>query len=974
MSSWHSFGLTIFAQVTAITFVAAIVMLVCRGAAVRHAMGVLALSFALGSPVMVLLLPKTHWLGRSESGLSFNSVNDAAPIVLGKSVSMIRHAELPQQQKNAQGVVLKSPTPLAANRAVSVSAISAPPESEKIRLAGNSFAVNRAAWIARGFNLLGILWTIGVVISISRFVARRAQLRQLAMSLQTASIPESIVEAVRSTLGLETLPAIAVSELAPMPLVLGCLRPVVVLPLRMVATSTATQLRDVLIHECAHIVRRDPYVLTAQRLAGILFWLHPGVYWLNSAISRSREEVCDNFVLKQGNSVGYAETLLKLAESCNLGRLAYTPLGLFARRWTLEARIAGILDTRRELDIRTHRTIPLIILILLGAIALQIGGMGGTRNVAYQLATDPPKPKRETKNVGTGEKVESDTATKKEKSRTISTIDCHVQGETGKDLADAKVVVSLSVSEEKDQLATHVDKGKTLKELTYKTDSKGRYRINIPAELAENPALRLSITVTHPDYLGRTIGPLAVQEFDMQEIDKDEPYWRYRQEGRSLIANTRLRRSHPLRGRVLLSNGSPAVGAKVSTRTKYRAYSWKYHDPDDYTSEDSAITDDQGWFDIVTDSPAVLRVDAQGEAPLIIDDLGKYHSPNLSDPANTFRLPTGIRPHGQVLTCDGKPIRGAVVYASRDFKWNEFDMLTGFSRSCATDEQGRYELPPLPADAYRLSVVSRLANLDDVNTHNTASLDVTGWSRGPEIPTIPLPDVILDQTKTIGDIDATPTCDFHAVETVVITVRVEFPDGKRPDDGRSVDLTVSGMINGNRWAGLSTTAGEHGIAKLVVPRGLSNVVIGTGLARFQQTADGPIELGEAIHLLEVNRDVTGITVFRPMLAKLKDQLTLPDELSRQYAQSKAFISINAYHSEKGTLQQPFRAGKQRLWLSGATQTNSDEYRGTALPNEEIVLQVSKRVDQVETVLHEERLTLEPGEERLREIQIRDVIP
>ena len=613
-------------------------------------------------------------------------------------------------------------------------------------------------------------------------------------------------------------------------------------------------------------------------------------------------------------------------------------------------------------------------LTLFCVIALQFGCMAASENDSYQVAGHQEKPKPEIESAGTGENVESNKATKRNNAPPVSSIDCHVQGEAGKDLADAKVVVTLSLSEEQDQAATNIDKGKTLKELTYKTDAKGRYRIDIPAELAENPTLRLTVAVEHPDHLGRTIGPLPVRDFNMQKIDSDQPYWSHRQEGRTIVADARLRRSHPLRGRVLLPNGSPAVGAKVATRTKYRPYSWKYRDPDEYTSQDSAVTDDQGWFDIVTDSPAVLRVDAKGEAPLIVDDLSKYHSPNLGDPANTFRLPMGIRPHGQVLTFDGKPIPGAIVQASRDFKWDEFDMLTGFGRSCSVDEQGRYELPPLPAGAYRLSVSSRVANLDDIRKYNTASFDEAGWHTGPEIPAVSLPDVILDQTKTIGDIDASPSCDFQAVETVVVTVRMEFPNGKRPDDGRTVDLTVSGIMNGNRWAGLSTTADEKGIARLVVPRGIHNVVIGTGLARFRQTADGPIELGEAIHLSDVNSDVAGITVIRPLLAKLKVKLELPDELLRQYAQSKAFIDIHAYHSQEGTKEQPFRSGKQRLFLNGAVQRNSDEYQGTALPNEELVLQVTKRVNNVETVLHEERLTLEPSEERLRKIKIRDAIP
>ena len=102
----------------------------------------------------------------------------------------------------------------------------------------------------------------------------------------------------------------------------------------------------------------------------------PGVNWLNREIARTREEVCDNFVLKQGDSVGYAQMLLELSERCGERGFALSLLGLFSRRWTLEERIRGILDPVRVKVTRTGRTSLAIMTILLGTMCLIVGGVG----------------------------------------------------------------------------------------------------------------------------------------------------------------------------------------------------------------------------------------------------------------------------------------------------------------------------------------------------------------------------------------------------------------------------------------------------------------------------------------------------------------------------------------------------------------------------------------------------------------------
>ncbi len=126
-----------------------------------------------------------------------------------------------------------------------------------------------------------------------------------------------------------------------------------ILPEGLAEALECDSLRDVLVHECAHIVRLDAWVGLLQRLAGTLYWPHPLVYFASGELTRAREEVCDNYVLRCGDPRGYARTLLALTEQCLPMGAVRPGLGLLGARWTLADRVAGLLDTRRVPMTRT---------------------------------------------------------------------------------------------------------------------------------------------------------------------------------------------------------------------------------------------------------------------------------------------------------------------------------------------------------------------------------------------------------------------------------------------------------------------------------------------------------------------------------------------------------------------------------------------------------------------------------------------
>jgi beta-lactamase regulating signal transducer with metallopeptidase domain len=105
------------------------------------------------------------------------------------------------------------------------------------------------------------------------------------------------------------------SKLVPVPVVLGWLRPVILIPTSAITGLAPKQLEMLLAHELAHIMRRDYLVNVLQSVVEALLFYHPVVWWVSKQIRREREYCCDDIAVSlTGNRQHYAQTLLSLAE------------------------------------------------------------------------------------------------------------------------------------------------------------------------------------------------------------------------------------------------------------------------------------------------------------------------------------------------------------------------------------------------------------------------------------------------------------------------------------------------------------------------------------------------------------------------------------------------------------------------------------------------------------------------------------
>jgi GWxTD domain-containing protein len=103
---------------------------------------------------------------------------------------------------------------------------------------------------------------------------------------------------------------------AEIPVVIGHLRPVILMPAGLLAGLPPEQIESILLHELAHIRRMDYLVNLIQTIVEGLLFYHPAVWWISSAIRTERENCCDDLVVEtNGDAHGYATALAALAQN-----------------------------------------------------------------------------------------------------------------------------------------------------------------------------------------------------------------------------------------------------------------------------------------------------------------------------------------------------------------------------------------------------------------------------------------------------------------------------------------------------------------------------------------------------------------------------------------------------------------------------------------------------------------------------------
>jgi TonB family protein len=164
---------------------------------------------------------------------------------------------------------------------------------------------------------LAPLWLLGVWIFVLAQVAGWISISRLR-TRGVCCAPDhwqNDLARLRACLRLSRPVQLLESFLADVPMVVGHIRPVILMPIGLLAGLPTNQIEAILLHELAHIRRADYVVNILERAVECLFFYHPAVWWISSVIRSERENCCDDIVVStSGNAQEYAIALTAIEE------------------------------------------------------------------------------------------------------------------------------------------------------------------------------------------------------------------------------------------------------------------------------------------------------------------------------------------------------------------------------------------------------------------------------------------------------------------------------------------------------------------------------------------------------------------------------------------------------------------------------------------------------------------------------------
>ncbi len=207
----------------------------------------------------------------------------------------------------------------------------------EITVAGSWGLAIFLAWMA-----IVVVGVIHLLLGLRRLSLIRRSCVPIQLATQSGAVREVLNE-----FHTDSKASVYTSSEISVPTAFGFFRPLIVIPEWALEGLSGQELRTVLLHEWAHLRRRDAWTNLGQKIARTVFFFHPAVWWVEKRLTIEREMACDDAVLEQtADPHEYARCLVSLAEKSVVRRGLAMAQAAISRAHETSLRLAQILDSK----------------------------------------------------------------------------------------------------------------------------------------------------------------------------------------------------------------------------------------------------------------------------------------------------------------------------------------------------------------------------------------------------------------------------------------------------------------------------------------------------------------------------------------------------------------------------------------------------------------------------------------------------
>ena len=187
-------------------------------------------------------------------------------------------------------------------------------------ISGSHYIQDITFGLVHHFDFITTMWITGMIVFALKFLGGYALIKHYELSGQV--IPDSKVHVILNDLldKLNLYKPVEVLESAKVytPMMVGHLKPVILLPMGIINQLELNEVEAILAHELSHISRNDFLQNILQSFIEIMYYYHPAVWWISANVRAERENCCDEEAVRLcGSAMNYAKTLVKIEEMQN---------------------------------------------------------------------------------------------------------------------------------------------------------------------------------------------------------------------------------------------------------------------------------------------------------------------------------------------------------------------------------------------------------------------------------------------------------------------------------------------------------------------------------------------------------------------------------------------------------------------------------------------------------------------------------